>query len=176
MSATEYLPVCDEDNHVVGRARRDVIHTQELLHRAAHILVFNPRGELFLQRRGPDKDTFPGVWDSSVGGHVGLGETPEQTARREMLEEISLGGDPTPVGELGATESTGWEFVSVFELVTDQSPRWDGVEITDGQWLTPTAVEERLASGALETAPCFHEVFRLWASRHTTPTEKSETE
>ena len=43
-----------------------------------------------LQRRAEDKATDPGVWDVSVAGHVGAGESPLEGAVREIREEIGL--------------------------------------------------------------------------------------
>ena len=37
-----------------------------LRHRAIHILIFNLKGEIFLQRRSIWKDMHPGRWDSST--------------------------------------------------------------------------------------------------------------
>jgi isopentenyldiphosphate isomerase len=162
MSATEYLPVCDEHDRVVGRAPREVIHGQQLRHRAVHIVVRNARGEIFMQRRGPGKDTFPGAWDTSAGGHVAPGEDYAGAARRELAEELGLDGEPHPVGEHLPCSDTGMEFVRVFELLTHDSPRWDGVEVTDGRWMTPQAILAETASGSLVTTPAFRRTFELW--------------
>jgi isopentenyl-diphosphate Delta-isomerase len=176
VSATEYLPICDEGNRCVGRAARAVVHAQGLLHRAVHILVFNRMGELFLQRRGADKDTFPGWWDTSVGGHVDLGETPKETALRELREELALEGEPCLVGEIAPMGKTGWEFVTVYELTTDQTPHWDGVEVVDGRWVSPGDVETLLAHGELSLTPSFRETFALWAGRQAAlPKEREKT-
>lgn len=162
MSVQEYLPICDEEGRTVGQASREVIHAQGLLHRAVHVLVFNPRGELFLQRRGPHKDSWPGVWDTSVGGHVGLSESDDQAAWRELQEELGIDAVPQLLGRLDPDEETGWEFVTVYTLVTDQPPRWDGVEITDGRWAAPDEVARLVETAGLPVTPSFRRAFRLW--------------
>lgn len=55
-----------------------------------HICVFNSRGEMLIQQRQEDKKVFPGKWDISAGGQVMKGETSQQAAQRELLEELSL--------------------------------------------------------------------------------------
>jgi isopentenyl-diphosphate delta-isomerase len=167
VTALEYLPVCDDQNRVVGRASREVIHAQGLLHRAVHVLVFNSKGQLFVQLRGPEKDTYPGCWDSSASGHVGLDETPEQAAHRELAEEIGLAGELALLGEQPACEETGWEFVSAYTLVTDDPPRWDGVEITDGRWMRPGEIREHIARGDFPLTPTFRRTFGLWSERRS---------
>jgi isopentenyldiphosphate isomerase len=47
-------------------------------------------GEVLIQKRVADKETFPGLWDISVAGHIGAGERPLLAARRELFEEIGL--------------------------------------------------------------------------------------
>ncbi|MFZ2198926.1 MAG: NUDIX domain-containing protein, partial [Thermodesulfovibrionales bacterium] len=61
-----------------------------LLHRVVHVLVFDKKGRLLLQRRSLNKDVAPGKWDTSVGGHVNPGEDILEAAKREMNEELGI--------------------------------------------------------------------------------------
>jgi predicted protein tyrosine phosphatase len=70
----EIFDVVNERDEVVGQAPRSEVHRRKLNHRAVHVLVFNSRGELFLQKRSLKKDCFPGAWDSSASGHLDTGE------------------------------------------------------------------------------------------------------
>jgi ADP-ribose pyrophosphatase YjhB (NUDIX family) len=54
---------------------------------AVQVLLVNARGEVLLQRRPADKENG-GLWDKSVGGHVGAGEDFDATAVREAGEEL----------------------------------------------------------------------------------------
>jgi isopentenyldiphosphate isomerase len=166
MSDREYLPICNGTGRVIGIADRAVIHAQGLLHQAVHILIFDGQGRLFLQRRGEDKDCEPGVWAVSVGGHVEQGESPMQTAVRELGEELGLEGTPEMLGALPPDAKNGWEFVTAFTLMTRETPRWDGVEITDGKWVTLEEVERHLREGDLPLAASFEATYRLWRGKH----------
>ncbi len=89
----ELFEIVNEKGEVIGTAPRSRCHGDPtLLHRAAHVLVFNPEGSLLLQLRSKNKDIQPGKWDTSVGGHLGVGETYEQAAAREMAEELGVEG------------------------------------------------------------------------------------
>ena len=87
----EIFDLVDEEDKVIGKASRGDVHgNPSLIHRVAHVLVFNSRGELFLQKRSMTKDVQPGKWDTSVGGHVDAGESYEKAAVREMREELGI--------------------------------------------------------------------------------------
>lgn len=90
----EYLELFDEEDRPLGRiALRSECHgNPRLIHRTAHVVVFNRQGQLLLQKRTHDRDVQPGKWDTAVGGHLGPGETYEQAARREMNEELGIPG------------------------------------------------------------------------------------
>ena len=84
----ELFDIVDHDDRVIGQAPRREVHARHLLHRATHVLVHDPNGRLFLQRRSMAKDTFPGCWDSSCSGHLDAGEDYPAAARRELGEEL----------------------------------------------------------------------------------------
>ena len=54
------------------------------------------------------KDAHPGVWDSSVSGHLDSGEGYLSAARREMVEEMGIEElvDPAATDEVRAHELT----------------------------------------------------------------------
>ena len=59
----EIFDVVNDRDEIVDRRPRGEVHRLGLKHRAVHVLIFNSRGELFLQKRSMKKDCFPGVWD-----------------------------------------------------------------------------------------------------------------
>ncbi len=86
----DIFDVVNERDEVIDRKPRSEVHRLGLLHRAVHVLVFNGRGQIFLQKRSMKKDRQPGVWDSSASGHVDSGEDYDATSVREVREEIGL--------------------------------------------------------------------------------------
>jgi isopentenyldiphosphate isomerase len=92
----ELLEVVNHKGEVIRILPRTYIHgNPSLIHRVVHVLVFNTKGDLLLQKRSMSKDVAPGKWDTSVGGHLNPGEDPLSAARREMKEELGISlGEP----------------------------------------------------------------------------------
>lgn len=90
--AEEIVEIVDRDNNSIGAVSRRIMRQQGLIHRASYILVFNRSGELFLQKRTMSKDIYPGFWDLAAGGVVLAGESYEESAKRELREELGVAG------------------------------------------------------------------------------------
>jgi 8-oxo-dGTP pyrophosphatase MutT (NUDIX family) len=89
-AADEIVVIVDHHNNVVGSAPRREMRAKRLPHRSTYILVFNPRGELYVQKRTMTKDVFPGYYDIAAGGVVLSGETYDVGAARELEEEMGI--------------------------------------------------------------------------------------
>ena len=132
----EVFDVVNEADEVIGRATRDEVHgNPSLIHRVAHVLVFNSAGDLYLQRRAPDKDVQPDKWDTSVGGHVDAGEQYESAAAREMGEELGIVDVRIePLYRYLHGNAYESEMVATFRAVWDGPIRFDPKEIADGRF------------------------------------------
>jgi isopentenyldiphosphate isomerase len=86
----ELMDVVDRDDNVIGKASKKEIYEKSLRHRIVHILMFNKKGEMLLQLRSKNVGFHPNSWSTSVGGHVGSGETYEEAAIRECKEELGV--------------------------------------------------------------------------------------
>jgi len=86
----EYLLIVDKNNKPIGKATRQTVHQKGLFHRCAHVWAYNCRGEILLQKRSDEKDTFPGLWDLSAAGHVSYGDSYLKTAYKELAEELGI--------------------------------------------------------------------------------------
>src|ERR1044072_7618012 len=145
----EIFDVVNERDAVVGRAPRREVHRTGLKHRAVHVLVFNLRGEVFLQKRSMSKDSSPGLWDSSASGHLDCGEDYDACAVRELREEIGLNASECPrrVFKVDACDETGQEFVWLYQCESEGPFTLHPEEIERGGWFhqeqVASWVEER---------------------------------
>lgn len=157
----EIFDVVNERDEVIGRETRANVHRLGLKHRAVHVLVFNRRGEVFLQKRSMQKDTSPGKWDSSASGHLNQGEDYDTCAVRELSEEIGLRTDRAPARlfKLEARPETGQEFVWVYRLEAEGPFTLHPEEIETGGWFAPDAVTRWMAERPHEFA---HALLLIW--------------
>ena len=161
----ELFDVVDENDEVVRQECRDVVHAQDLLHRAIHAFIINKRGEVFLQKRSRLKDMHPGQWDSSAAGHLDAGENYYDCAVRELEEEAGQReGELKLVATLSAREETGWEFVHLFEVPQTGPVRFPCAEVEAGLWLAPTEIDGWVARRPQDFASGFLECWKAWKS------------
>lgn len=142
---TEWLDIVDDQDRVIGRDTRAGVHAHRYFHRSSHILLFNSRGEVFVQLRSMNKDSGPGLWDISAAGHVDSGESYLDCAVRELYEELGVtvnADDLVELGKLAPDVRTGFEFTKVYSLCSDQPLVLQAEEIDDGRWLKPEALVE----------------------------------
>src|SRR5436853_117750 len=90
LTKIEHFPIVDKNDRILGYASRSQVHGNNLLHRAVHILIFDEAGDVYLQQRSRWKDRHPLKWDSSAAGHVAASESYDETARRELKEELGV--------------------------------------------------------------------------------------
>lgn len=158
----EIFDTVDEQDEVIGQATRHDTHAQQLRHRAVHIFVFNREGELFLQRRSRWKDMHPLRWDSSAAGHVNAGGTYDETAPRELAEELGVSAPLELIGSITARPSTGWEFVRLYRAQHDGPFCLNPAEIDTGGWFTLAQLARWTAARPDDFASGFIECFRLF--------------
>src|SRR4051812_20062476 len=153
----ELFDVVDEHDRVIGQMPRREVHRQKLRHRAVHLLVTNRVGQVFLHQRSMQKDLFPGVWDSSGGGHVGGGEDYDGTAVREREEEIGCRPERPPqrLFKIEAREETGQEFVWVYRVEAEGPFTLQADEIQRGGWFAVAEIDRWIAERPAELAPAF---------------------
>jgi isopentenyl-diphosphate Delta-isomerase len=165
LNVEELFDVVDESDRVIASRPRSEVHREGLRHRAAHVLVFDHAGRLYVQRRALTKECSPGCWDTSAAGHVSSGEDYAAAAARELAEELGLRPEAPlqPLFKIAASPATGHEFVWVYRTTTDGTVCPDPGEIIDGRWCLPAEINAWLR----HDPAAFTESFRLiWARLH----------
>jgi len=164
----EILDVVNERDEVVGRGTRREVHECRLRHRAVHVLLFDERNQLFVQKRSAAKDTFPLCYDSSASGHLSSGEDDDDCAERELREELGLEIRHDQLNKhfkIAACSETGWEFVWVYSVRGAFSPIINPTEIVEGAFWEIDAVRRLVVEHPKQCAPSFCRVFREFDTR-----------
>lgn len=144
MSSDEIVDIVDAENRVVRRATRREVRAENLPHRGVGILCRDSTGRIYVHRRTPTKDVFPGMYDMLVGGVVASGESYEAAARREIAEELGIvGPEPRFLFQHHYVGPENHAFVAVYEVTWDGPMRHQESEVEWGAFLD---IEEVLRS------------------------------
>ena len=157
-SAPELVDVVDANNRLLMVMPLAEVHRQSLRHRSVLVLVYDPQGKLYLQKRSAQKKVYPGRFDLSATGHVRAGEALADAAARELYEELGLTAPSlTLLDTAPASRETNFEFVTLFSAGRiGEPPRPNPGEVSGGMfvdaaelaalardyrdWLTPAVV------------------------------------
>lgn len=170
--ADEVFDVVDENDEVIQQETRDIVHAEGLMHRAVHVMVFNKRKEVLLQKRSRLKDVYPGVWNSSASGHLDTGEDYETCAVRELQEELGIQDcEVQMITKLPPSEQTGQEHISLFVSRYDGALRFPCSEVEDGLWIGMEQLQLWVDAQPQDFAPsflvCWGEFTRRLAEKKT---------
>ncbi len=86
----EVVERVDAQDRVLGPvSRRDAVR-EGWLHRIAVVVCHDRQGRILVHRRAEQVPRFPGHYEVGVGGALGVGESYEQAATRELDEELGV--------------------------------------------------------------------------------------
>ncbi|MFD4180004.1 NUDIX domain-containing protein [Rhodococcus sp. NPDC058514] len=155
----EVVTVFDAAGAVIGTAPRSQVYAEGLWHASAGVLLRSVDGSrIYVHRRSPAKAVFAGMHDCLAGGVVDPGESPEQTAVRELAEELGVTGV-----ELSAIARVAWDgswdgkplrcHLFAFEARYEGAIRHQASEIVDGWWWTEAQLRAHLADPSWPFVP-----------------------
>ncbi|MCX8041310.1 MAG: NUDIX domain-containing protein [Thermodesulfobacteriaceae bacterium] len=163
----EFLEVTDEDCKPIGILTREEIHKNQFCHKAIHIFLFNEKNEIYLQKKADTMDENPGLWSSSVSGHVRVGESFLTAAQRELKEELSIKVKLEEVFKVKPSENTGKQCIVLFEGRISKEPHPNPLEIKESKFFTKGEVEALLQRNPEMFTPAFRFLWKLyWENRN----------
>ena len=145
----EILQLVDLEGNPAGEAPRSVCHSDKtLIQMVVHIEIFNDKGDIYLQKRSDKKDTYPGLWDTAVGGHVGAGENPEDAVVREAEEELGIKIEkPDFLFKYIHENSNETEVAMLYTAIYNGPFQIDQDEVVDGRFFSVSEIRQRLKTG-----------------------------
>lgn len=151
MPEEELIEIFDENNIFLKRTKRSLAHNKGLFHHSVNIVLFNSKGELFLQQRSKDKDVCPLAWDLSAAEHLKIGENYLQAARRCLKEELNIAIDLIKIRNVHLQKNVylggkikDYEFVELYKGVYDGKIRLDPKEVEEGSFFKIKTIENEI--------------------------------
>lgn len=87
----QLLVTTDKKGNKLSTATRKDCHSGKgIPHLAFLAILFEKRGNIYLQKRSNQKSLWDGYWDASIVSHVLPGETIEEAAKRRGTEELGV--------------------------------------------------------------------------------------
>lgn len=141
----------NEDDEELGSISRYQAHHSFKLHRSIGILLLNEKQEMLFQQRSSLKDLDGGLWSFAVGGHVAYGDSYEETAVRELKEELGIVATLTFLLKVKFNTGKEYQMAGIFSatIPSTTSLQFDPVEIQATSWVPITEIPN-----FMESHPC----------------------
>ncbi|MFD6421822.1 NUDIX domain-containing protein [Streptomyces sp. NPDC060198] len=162
----ELVERVDDQDRVLGPtvSRRQAVR-EGWLHRVAVTVCRDERGRILVHRRSDQLSRFPGLHEVVVGGAVGVGESYEQAAARELAEELGIRVQPRLLFTFLNRSGLSPHWLGLHEAVVPDTVAADPGEVSWYGLLT----EPELRSALLEWrfTPDSHEAFSRYLAFRT---------
>lgn len=134
----------DENDNELGHVTRKRAHEEGLLHRIVVVMVTDAHGNILVQER------MSGKLDHSSAGHVDIGETYIEAARRELYEELGMNTELKYAGK-GMTDeskSGGGPVKHIYEVYycTGEPKALAEGEVKSVFWESPSNLEFEMSN------------------------------
>ena len=161
-SLTSLIDVVDEQNQPIGVVRRRDVFRLGASFRTVHLLVFNGRGELLLQRLTWTRDGEPGRWSSSAAGYLHAGEGYPEAAQRRLAEELNVATVPAEVGVTCLHDKAAAQFAGVFTATADRPRSTTPAHLAEISFRPVAAIEQDMTAHPDDYTETLRHVLDFW--------------
>ncbi len=157
----EALIIVDAQDRILGHGTKAELHQGAgTLHRAFSIFLFNDAGHVLLQKRSADKPLWPGFWSNTCCSHPRRGESYGIATSRRLKEELGVEAPLRFTHRFRyqaqfSAEGAEHELCSVYVGRIDGDPVPNPQEVSDWQWVSPSALDEWLDTNPENLTPWF---------------------
>lgn len=147
----EIFDVVDDNDQVVEQARRGEVHSNKnMIHRSIGVAVFDSQNRILLQKRSVLKDTDPQKWTISCSGHVGAGQSYEESAKRELKEELGIEVPIIYLCKYLGRAQNETEMTVLYKAYCDGPFTYQIAEIDEVKFFSQKELKEKVKSGEIE--------------------------
>ena len=157
----EALIIVDAQDRILGHGTKAELHQGAgTLHRAFSIFLFNDTGHVLLQKRSADKPLWPEFWSNTCCSHPRRGESYGIATSRRLKEELGVEAPLRFTHRFRyqaqfSAEGAEHELCSVYVGRIDGDPVPNPQEVSDWQWVSPSALDEWLDTNPENLTPWF---------------------
>lgn len=127
----------DQLADIVYKPEKLAIGADRPRHEVAIVVVRDREGWFHIHERRHDRKVFPGRWGVGTGGKLEPGEPADVAARRELLEEAKVDGEPVFCFDMIYEDDTVSSEMHVFEIDVDRNEvGFDDTEWAQDRWVT----------------------------------------
>ena len=155
----DLLILVDESDKALGFKSKSECHEGNgTLHRAFSVFIFNPLGQLLIQKRSSNKELWDLHWSNSCCSHPKKNEQMELAVKRRLKEELGI---ECPVHylykftyhakykNLGSEHELCHVYVGLFDGEIKANPE----EIDDWKFIKPDDLQERIRNSKKDYTP-----------------------
>ena len=143
----EMVEKFDNKRRPLSKTEDRYINIPNEYRQSVNVWIMNSKGEFLIQKRSPNKKSWPNIW-SVTAGTGNIGETTLQTVIRECKEELSIDVNIDNL-ELMMTIKSKHTFTDVWLLREDiqiETIKLQAEEVTDVMWVSSNELKEMIKS------------------------------
>ena len=155
----DLLILVDESDKALGFKSKSECHEGNgTLHRAFSVFIFNPLGQLLIQKRSSNKALWDLHWSNSCCSHPKKNEQMELAVKRRIKEELGIECAVhylykftyhAKYKDLGSEHELCHVYVGLFDGEIKANPE----EIDDWKFIKPDDLEERIRNSKKDYTP-----------------------
>jgi 8-oxo-dGTP pyrophosphatase MutT (NUDIX family) len=158
----EMVEQVDDQDRVLRVVRRRDAISNGWLHRVATTVCRDGQGRILIHRRSEGLARFPGQYEVMVGGAVGVGESYEAAAARELSEELGIRVPVRFLFKYLNRSGLSPHWLGIHEAVIPDVMAPDPLEVAWHGWLTESELRQALRRWRF--TPDSHDAFGRYAA------------
>jgi len=160
---TEQNIEVDKYDNVIGLRPRDAFYTGKYIHRSAHLILFNSKDEILIQKRAADKKWYPDLYTYSVSGTV-ADESYEECIKKEMQEELGISIPAKFIFKYPFFDTFDKAFHALFAARSEKEVKPDSREMSEIKWIPAKELKRDIQKNPQKYTPPFVEGMRKYFS------------
>jgi mutator protein MutT len=164
MESEEKLEAIDDNFNVLGVYPRSQIRKSNLKHKTSLVIVKNSENQYYIHQRSENKEIYPLKWVVSAGGAVDIGETFEETAVRELKEELGIDASVKYLYDFEFESKYNNYKAKVYLAEYDGEVSMNPDECKQGKWASIDEIRDMIAKDMLcpDTAIFIEKYFKYF--------------